>query len=64
MGRLRLRGDTSANRRKPTTRVFEVLPPSGILLPGQKINVQVKFTPADEVIPPLFLEHRLISYLD
>ena len=49
VGRLLRRGDTSANRRKPTTRVFEVLPPSGILLPGQKTNVQVKFTPAEEV---------------
>ncbi|CAF0941486.1 unnamed protein product [Adineta steineri] len=41
------RGNTSA-RRKPSTRIFEVLPPSGIILAGQKVNVQIKFTPAEE----------------
>ncbi|MGH0129444.1 UNVERIFIED_CONTAM: hypothetical protein FKN15_002207 [Acipenser sinensis] len=28
--------------------VFEMLPPSGVLLPGERINVQVKFSPAEE----------------
>ncbi|CAF4568536.1 unnamed protein product, partial [Rotaria sp. Silwood2] len=48
VGRFLRRGNTSANRRKPSTRIFEVLPPSGLLLPGQKTNVQIKFTPTEE----------------
>ncbi|RXM33054.1 Hydrocephalus-inducing protein [Acipenser ruthenus] len=28
--------------------VFEMLPASGVLLPGERINVQVKFSPAEE----------------
>ncbi|CAF4810740.1 unnamed protein product [Rotaria sp. Silwood1] len=48
VGRFPRRGNTSANRRKPSTRIFEVLPPSGALLPGQKTNVQIKFTPTEE----------------
>ena len=43
------RGNVSATRRKPSTRVFEVLPPSGILAAGQKVNVQIKFTPNEDV---------------
>lgn len=59
--------NTSANRRKPSARIFEVLPPSGILLPGQKVNVQVKFTPIEEVIElfiPLFKITNLSICLD
>ncbi|CAF1106189.1 unnamed protein product [Rotaria sordida] len=48
VGRFLRRGNTSANRRKPSTRIFEVLPPSGILLPGNKTNIQIKFTPTEE----------------
>ncbi|XP_029109509.1 hydrocephalus-inducing protein homolog isoform X1 [Scleropages formosus] len=33
--------------RKPVPIVFEILPPSGVLLPGERVNVQVKFTPAE-----------------
>lgn len=28
---------------------FEVMPPTGSLLPGQRVNVQVKFMPTEEV---------------
>ncbi|XP_033896012.3 hydrocephalus-inducing protein-like [Acipenser ruthenus] len=35
--------------------VFEMLPPSGVLLPGERINVQVKFSPAEEKL----YSHRL-----
>jgi hydrocephalus-inducing protein len=30
-------------------RTFEIMPPSGILMPGQKINIQIKFMPIEEV---------------
>ena len=30
-------------------KIFEIMPPSGSLVPGQKINVQVKFMPTEEV---------------
>ena len=30
-------------------KIFEIMPPSGSLVPGQKINVQVKFMPIEEV---------------
>ncbi|CAF5135068.1 unnamed protein product, partial [Rotaria magnacalcarata] len=49
VGRFPRRGNISTSRRKPSTRIFEVLPPSGSLLPGQKINVQIKFTPTEEI---------------
>ncbi|MFT7810511.1 hydrocephalus-inducing protein homolog [Arapaima gigas] len=32
---------------KPLPVVFEMLPSSGVLLPGERVNVQVKFTPAE-----------------
>ncbi len=31
--------------------VFELLPPAGALQPGERQNVQVKFTPTEEVSP-------------
>lgn len=34
---------------KPNTRIFEVQPTSGVLHPGEKSNVQVKFMPKEEV---------------
>lgn len=34
---------------KPKPRTFEIMPPSGCLLPGQRINVQIKFMPTEEV---------------
>ncbi|CAF3321831.1 unnamed protein product [Rotaria socialis] len=49
VGRFPRRGNISTSRRKPSTRIFEVLPPSGSLLPGQKTNVQIKFTPTEEI---------------
>uniref|UniRef100_A0A8C4S4T7 HYDIN axonemal central pair apparatus protein n=1 Tax=Erpetoichthys calabaricus TaxID=27687 RepID=A0A8C4S4T7_ERPCA len=33
---------------KPSQQVFELLPSSGVLLPGERINVQVKFSPTKE----------------
>ncbi|XP_077982980.1 hydrocephalus-inducing protein homolog isoform X2 [Glandiceps talaboti] len=35
---------------KPKARNFEMMPPTGMLLPGQRINVQVKFMPTEEKI--------------
>ena len=34
---------------KPKPKHFEVMPPIGSLMPGQRINVQVKFMPTEEV---------------
>ena len=36
-------------KEKPPPNYFELDPPNSILLPGQKIDVQVKFMPSDEV---------------
>ena len=36
---------------KPKPATFEMMPPTGVLLPGQKQNVQVKFMPTEEVSP-------------
>ena len=33
----------------PKSRIFEIQPTSGILDPGERANVQVKFTPKEEV---------------
>nr|XP_006823299.1 PREDICTED: hydrocephalus-inducing protein homolog [Saccoglossus kowalevskii] len=33
---------------KPKPRNFEMMPPDGFLLPGQRVNVQVKFMPTEE----------------
>jgi hydrocephalus-inducing protein len=30
-------------------RIFEIMPPTGILMPGQKANIQIKFMPTEEV---------------
>ena len=30
-------------------RTFEIIPPSGILMPSQKVNIQLKFMPTEEV---------------
>ncbi|CAF0787663.1 unnamed protein product [Brachionus calyciflorus] len=29
-------------------KIFEIMPPNGILMPGQKVNIQVKFMPTEE----------------
>ena len=50
MSRFLRRGNSGTTRRKATARIFEVLPPAGLLLPGQKVNIQIKFTPTEEVI--------------
>lgn len=42
-----------AEKLKP--RIFEIMPPSGTLQPGQKINIQVKFMPVEEVNKIIFL---------
>ena len=34
---------------KARPRNFEMMPPLGMLLPGQRVNVQVKFMPTEEV---------------
>lgn len=28
---------------------FEIMPPTGSLMPGQKVNIQLKFMPSEEV---------------
>ncbi|XP_035679087.1 LOW QUALITY PROTEIN: hydrocephalus-inducing protein homolog [Branchiostoma floridae] len=35
---------------KPKPRHFEIMPSSGVLLPGQRVNVQVKFMPTEETL--------------
>ncbi len=44
---LHLRKKIKAEPQKP--KHFEIMPPFGILSPGQRINVQVKFMPTEEV---------------
>ncbi|XP_074644164.1 hydrocephalus-inducing protein homolog [Tubulanus polymorphus] len=39
----------------PKPKMFEMMPPAGSLMPGQRINVQVKFMPTEEK----FYEHRM-----
>ena len=34
---------------KPPPKYFEVDPPSAILLPGQKMDIRVRFMPSEEV---------------
>lgn len=36
-------------RKMPKAKIFEIMPPHGSLLSGQKMNVQVKFMPMEEV---------------
>lgn len=38
---------------KAKPRHFEIMPPTGVLMPGQRINVQVKFMPTEEVTDTL-----------
>lgn len=35
--------------RRPPPVVFEMIPSSGLLSPGERVNVQIKFSPAEEV---------------
>ena len=44
---LHLRKKLRTEKLKP--KYFEVMPPIGSLMPGQRINVQVKFMPTEEV---------------
>ena len=44
---MHLRRKIRQAKKKP--RIFEVLPPTGVLMPGQRVNVQVKFMPTEEV---------------
>ena len=44
---LHLRKKLRSEKAKP--KHFEVMPPIGTLTPGQRINVQVKFMPTEEV---------------
>jgi hydrocephalus-inducing protein len=41
------KGLDAPDSNKPRT--FEIMPPTGILLPSQKINIQLKFMPTEEV---------------
>ncbi|GFS07093.1 hydrocephalus-inducing protein-like [Elysia marginata] len=50
---MHLRRKIRQAKKKP--RIFEVLPPTGVLMPGQRVNVQVKFMPTEEK----FYESRL-----
>ena len=50
---MHLRRKARQERQKPRT--FEMIPPTGSLLPGQRVNVQVKFMPVEEK----FYEQRL-----
>lgn len=34
---------------KPKPKTFELMPSTGVLMPGQRVNVQVKFMPTEEV---------------
>ena len=44
---LHLRKKNRAEKPKPLH--FEVMPPIGSLLPGHRVNVQIKFMPTEEV---------------
>ncbi|XP_035827636.1 hydrocephalus-inducing protein [Aplysia californica] len=50
---MHLRRKIRQAKKKP--RIFEVLPPTGVLMPGQRVNVQVKFMPTEEK----FYENRI-----
>ncbi|XP_059164883.1 hydrocephalus-inducing protein homolog isoform X3 [Physella acuta] len=50
---MHLRRKMKQNKKK--SHIFEVLPPTGVLMPGQRINVQVKFMPTEEK----FYENRI-----
>ena len=44
---MHLRRKSKTEKAKP--RYFEMMPPTGTLMPGQRLNVQVKFMPTEEV---------------
>ena len=44
---MHLRRKARQERQKPRT--FEMIPATGSLMPGQRVNVQVKFMPTEEV---------------
>lgn len=44
---MHLRRKNKMEKSKP--RHFEIMPPTGTLMPGQRLNVQVKFMPTEEV---------------
>ena len=44
---MHLRRKMKQEKKKPLH--FEILPPNGSLLPGQRVNIQVKFMPTEEV---------------
>ncbi|XP_039769505.1 hydrocephalus-inducing protein homolog isoform X2 [Ornithorhynchus anatinus] len=46
---------------KPKSRIFEMIPPSGILDSGERINVQVKFMPAEEKFYSQYLEVHIFQ---
>ena len=37
-------------KEKPPPKYFEVEPPSGVLLPGQTLDIRIKFMPSEEVM--------------
>ncbi|XP_043935458.1 hydrocephalus-inducing protein homolog [Protopterus annectens] len=44
---------------RPKLKAFEMLPPNGRLLPGQRMNIQIKFTPKEEKL----YNQRLTLYI-
>ncbi|XP_052230840.1 hydrocephalus-inducing protein-like isoform X4 [Dreissena polymorpha] len=50
---MHLRRKAKVDKTKP--RIFEIMPPTGTLMPGQRLNVQVKFMPTEEK----FYEQRI-----
>ncbi len=51
---MHLRKKLRTEKAKPRT--FEMMPPTGTLRPGQRLNVQVKFMPTEEVCELSILE--------
>ena len=56
---LKRKKKTDTDNGRPRT--FEIMPPSGILMPGQRVNIQFKFMPNEEVRLTLSMNHGSIS---
>ena len=58
---MHLRRKARQERQKPRT--FEMIPATGSLMPGQRVNVQVKFMPTEEVniYPTKFLNRTVTA---
>jgi hydrocephalus-inducing protein len=42
--------------------IFEIMPPTGILLANQKVNIQLKFMPTEEVSFLIILNNIIIAF--